>query len=334
MLDLIEEAPALSGVAIRRQAAIGFGEGTPTLNLLLYRPAGTARPCPVMLGPNFLGNHTVHADPGIVLPDIAFVEGMDVALAEGRASDASRGQHAVRWPIERILARGYAVATFYYGDLFLDHVDGRAQSIQPLFGEGFTWGALAAWGWAMSRALDALEQMPDLDARRVALVGHSRHGKAALWAGALDLRFAMVFANNSGKGGASLMRRNFGETIRHLVTRYPHWFAARYAEYADREAALPVDQHMLLALLAPRPVYVASASEDLWADPTGEFLAALHASPVYRLLGARGLGADRKPAPGKAIPGGAIGYHLRPGPHDITTWDWERFLDFADRHMA
>jgi hypothetical protein len=227
------------------------------------------------------------------------------------------------------------VATFYYGDAFPDRADGRALGIQPhLDPDGlYGWGALATWAFAMRRALDAIETMPDLDARCVALVGHSRHGKAALWAGALDRRFALVVANDSGKGGASLARRNFGETIRHLVTRYPHWFAAAYARYADRERELPVDQHMLIALLAPRPVYIASASEDLWADPKGEFLAALHASPVYELLGAPGLAVERMPAAGEAVTG-TIGYHLRPGPHDMTPWDFERFLDFADEHLA
>ena len=332
-----EDGCALGGTAIRREAEIAFGTNVPRLHLLIYLPRGAARSAPVMLGPNFLGNHSVHPDPEIRLPEISFVSGMDVALAEGRATEASRGFHSARWPIERILARGYAVATFYYGDLFPDRADGRALSIQPHFDNGgaprLSWGAIAAWSWAMCRALDALESMPDIDAGRVALIGHSRHGKAALWAGATDSRFALVIANNSGKGGASIMRRNFGETIRHLTTRYPHWFAEAYAQYAGRETALPVDQHMLIALQAPRPVYIASAADDLWADPKGEFLGALNASPVYRLLGPDGLAANEMPGIDQPVMG-TIGYHIRSGGHGVTAWDWERFLDFADRHMA
>lgn len=334
--DVTEDRNTLNGLAVRRELTIRFGKDAPALHLLLYIPKTAGRRSPIFLGPNFLGNHTVHPDPGISLPEITFAENMDVALAEGHATDTSRGFHANRWPIERIIARGYAVATFYYGDLYPDRADGRRLSIQPLFdaeNTPYDWGALATWAWGMSRALDALQSMPEIDARRVALIGHSRHGKAALWAGALDERFALVIANNSGKGGASLMRRNFGETIRHLVTRYPHWATAKYASYADREFALPVDQHMLIALIAPRPVYIASAIDDLWADPKGEFLAASAASPVCQLLGTDGLAAEAMPAPEHPVMS-TIGYHLRNGGHGVTLYDWERFLDFADRHMA
>jgi hypothetical protein len=332
-----EDAHALQGKAIRRQLEIGFGRGAPKLNVLIYLPSLANEPSPVMLGPNFLGNHSVHPDPGIRLPHISFVAGMDVSLPEGRATEGSRGLQSDRWPIERFVERGYAVATFFYGDLFPDRADGRAFSIQPLFdgekGGPYGWGAVATWSWAMSRVLDALQTMREVDTRRVALVGHSRHGKAALWAGALDRRFWLVVANNSGKGGASLGRRNFGETIRHLVTRYPHWFSAKYRRYADREPALPVDQHMLIALIAPRPVYVGSAEDDLWADPKGEFLGLLAAAPVYRLLGAEAMPVEEQPLPEAPVMT-TTGYHLRRGGHGITAYDWERFLDFADRHRA
>jgi hypothetical protein len=332
---VVEEGDALGGRAIRRQMAVSVRERT-ILNLLVYTPVAPNQAAPAFLGPNFLGNHTVHRDPGILLPDIVFTKGMDVSLPEARATEASRGFHSERWPVEHLLARGYAVATFFYGDVFPDRADGRALGIQPLFDSAarpFTWGALATWAWGMSHALDALSSVPEIDGSRVALVGHSRHGKAALWAGALDARFALVVANNSGKGGASLARRNFGETIRHLVTRYPHWFAARYADYAGREVELPVDQHMLIALIAPRPVYVASAAEDVWADPRGEFLAAQAASPVYRLLGSGGLAADAMPELERPVTS-TIGHHLRRGGHGIGAYDWERFLDFADLHLA
>lgn len=334
--DEADARAALGGVAMRRQLAVSIAPGAPGLHLLIYLPLNASAPVPVFLGPNFLGNHTVHADPAIKLSESVFVSGMDVALAEGHATDASRGRQSDRWPIERIIERGYGVATFFYGDLYPDRADGRALSIQPFLdaggGRAPSWGAIATWSYAMSRALDALVSMPEIDGSRIALIGHSRHGKAALWAGALDQRFRLVIASNSGKGGASLMRRNFGETIRHLVTRYPHWFARRYAEYADREPKLPVDQHLLIALIAPRPVYIASAAQDLWADPKGEFLSAHAASPVYRLLGTDGLAADAWP-PIETPVTSTIGYHIRRGAHGVTGYDWERFLDFAHRHM-
>jgi (4-O-methyl)-D-glucuronate---lignin esterase len=332
-----QEKAALGGRAIRREVRLAFAHGeTPKLDLLVYIPATRSRPAPVVLGPNFLGNHTVHTDPGIALPDIRFVPGMDVVLPEGRATERSRGFHASRWPIEQAIGRGFAVATFYYGDLYPDRVDGRPFSIQPLFEaqpRAYGWGAIATWAWGMSRALDALESMPELDASRVVLMGHSRHGKAALWAGALDTRFAIVVANNSGKGGASLARRPFGERVRDLIGRYPHWFAEEFRKYADRETEIPVDQHLLVAAIAPRPVYVASAEDDHWADPLGEFLGALNAGPVYRLFGREGLPAMSMPQPHQPT-FGTIGYHVRAGGHDVTAYDWERFMDFAELHLG
>jgi hypothetical protein len=332
-------AQALGGLATRRQVRVLL-DGTergPAFEILLYVPNGAPRPVPAFLGLNFDGNHAIHPDPGIRLSAAWMSEGPGVV--DHRATDAARGTDAGAWPVERILDRGYALATVYYGDLEPDRPDGWRDGVRARIGPGATgrfapgdWGAIGAWAWGLSRALDTLQADPDVDGRRVAVIGHSRLGKTALWAGAQDERFALVVSNDSGEGGAALARRKFGERTENITGVFPHWFCSRYREYAGREEALPVDQHELLALVAPRPLYVASATEDLWADPRGEFLAAKAAEPVYSLLGRPGLGVADLPAPDRPV-GGSIGYHLRTGKHALTAYDWEQYLDFADRHL-
>ena len=336
-----ESMNALGGKAIRKQLTIRFDENAfpQALHVLLYIPNSIQGAAPVFVGYNFNGNHTIHTDPSIHL-STSWMRTNNNGNINHQATDETRGKSSKRWPVERIVERGYALATAYYGDIEPDHSEGWKDGIRSHYDtdskgkplELEEWSSITAWAWGLSRIVDYLETDSAIDTKRIALLGHSRLGKTSLWAGATDERFGITISNNSGCGGAALSRRAFGETVKRINTSFPHWFNRTFKTYNDNEAAIPVDQHQLIALMAPRPVYVASAQEDLWADPNGEFLSAKAASPVYELFGLEGVGAKSQPPLNSPI-GGHVGYHFRKGKHDVTLFDWEMYLDFTDRHF-
>lgn len=326
---------ALNGKATRKQITISFTDSTngPALDVLVYYPNNVKGKVPVFLGLNFQGNHGVSKDPGIkISPNWVWAGG--AGAVNNHSTEASRGATASRWPIEMILDSGYAVATVFANDIDPDYNDGFKNGVHALYPElqnrGDNFSTIGAWAWGLSRVLDYLETDKNADAKKVMLFGFSRMGKAAIWAGAKDQRFAMVISNESGGGGAALSKRIFGEDVQRLNKGNPHWFCSNFKKYNHNEAALPFDQHMVVALIAPRPVYIASAKLDTGSDPYGEFLTAKAADPVYRFLGTSGFSADSFPPLNHPIMG-TIGYHIRSGNHDVTNYDWQQYLHFADK---
>lgn len=332
------DSSALGGIAIRKQITVLFNDDSsaPSMDILLYLPK-SMKPVPVFIGLNFYGNQTINADTGIRMSNRWVMNDDDLGIANNKATEISRGKDAGKWAVEDIIRRGYGLATVYYGDLEPDHPDGWKTGIRTTMKKELSineneWGAIGAWAWGLSRMMDYLETDPAIDAKKVVITGHSRLGKACLWAAANDERFAIIVSNDSGEGGAALSKRWFGETIEKINTSFPHWFAPAYKQYNKHPELLPVDQHILLALMAPRPLYVASASEDWWADPKGEFLSAKNAEPVYALFGKKGLGVNEMPAVDHPV-GETIRYHIRTGKHDFTLYDWQQYLDFADEQF-
>lgn len=335
---------ALYGKAIRKEIAVTLVDSPEpvVMTILLYLPKG-AEKSPVFWGLNFQGNQATVTDPDVQLNPNWMRNRNEGWVVNNKSTEKSRGVNADSWPMELIVSRGYGVATAYYGDIDPDFDDGFQNGVHAGFhppGQkpaADEWGSIAAWAWGLSRGLDVLQQEPGVDPTKVAVIGHSRLGKTALWAGASDPRFAMIISNNSGCGGAALNCRQFGETLKLLFYVNPHWFCGNLMKYDGRELEVPVDMHELISLLAPRPVYVASASDDLPADPKGEFLSAKYADPVYRLLGTDGFGGsappEEMPAPDHPLKTGTIGYHVRTGKHAMTEYDWQQYLDFADRHF-
>ena len=338
---------ALEGMATRRELAVTLSGplGRKEVSLLLYVPNGTtlAKPAPVFVGLNFSGNHSTTLEAGVKVSQ-AWVD-----------VPAERGADERRWPLSMALRRGYAVATLHNADLEEDRPGAATRGVRGLFGSERTlhepdaWGAIGAWAWGLSRVMDVLESLDDIDASSVIVHGHSRLGKAALWAAAQDERFAGAISNDSGCAGASLFRHKTGENVQMITANFPHWFCENFNSYQNAEESLPVDQHNLLSLLAPRPLHVASAHLDAHADPRGEYLSTLHASPIVCFFGQRGTLPDGIVPAGSDLPsaiaatvelpeagvrvGGLLSYHVREGEHDVLADDWTHFIDFADENV-
>jgi len=327
---------AMNGLAVRKELVIRLSAKRKQrdIDVLMYLPMSISGPVAVFLGLNFCGNHCIHPDSSITMAHSWMAD--KYIQEKNQELVTSRGIQASRWPVEQILERGYGLVTVYYGDLYPDYPGGESESVLPLLDlpvSDAKTGAIGIWAWGLSLVMDCLVNDREIDPSRVFVIGHSRLGKAALWAAANDTRFAMAISNNSGCGGAKIFRHNFGESVEIITTKFPHWFCNNFKKYNGREDALPVDQHQLLALIAPRPVYIASASDDANADPAGELLAALNVAPVYRLYQKQTLPLSVLPPVNTPFIT-QIGYHLRQGKHDITPWDWQRFLDFADQHFG
>lgn len=339
--EIVEEGTgAINGKARRRQVEIHFENNGRKLsfNILLYFPNNVEK-APLFLGYNFYGNHTVYDDPNIRVSDAWARNNEAYSITSHTMTEASRGAQTANWQVEKMIDAGYGFATIYYGEVDPDRND-FDDGIHPLLYAdnqnkplGNEWGAITAWAWGLTKAMDYLEQDRDADASKVIVFGHSRLGKTALWAGAMDERFAGAISNNSGCGGAALSKRKFGETVEVINTAFPHWFCDNFSVYNNNEEALPVDQHALIALMAPRPVYIASAEEDRWADPKGEFLSGYHATPVYELYGKTGINSEEMPDIHQPIHN-SVAYHIRSGKHSVTEYDWEQYIKWANTIFA
>lgn len=307
-----EDKAAMGGKAHLKQVQIEVRQGEKSLNinLVLFTPNQGTGPAPAFLLINHRGKDN---------------------------TDPTRTVKSDFWPAELLIDEGFAIAAFHVSDVAPDDRATFQNGVLQLYPEqlGMDNGmrALGAWGWGASRVMDYLQQDTQIDKDKVAVIGHSRGGKAALWCGAQDQRFALVVSNCSGNGGSSLSRRHYGETVKMTTTSFPYWFPPRFGQYSDREDSLPVDQHELLALVAPRAVYVGTASEDKWADPLGSFLALKNAESVYALYGVSPLPATVQPPVDVPVFNTALGYHLREGAHNLTRYDWQQYLTFARNHF-
>ena len=320
---------------------------------MLVVPNGRIKPAPVFLAMNFCGNHAIHPDPRIPLTRGWLYDSCG-GCSNHQATAASHGTQAKDWPIEAIVDRGFALASFCSTDVDSDRAEvsdgvhawlAKQQTGSATNGLTKDRGCIAGWAWGFQRGVDYLVSDPDIDAKRIAAVGHSRNGKTALLAAAFDDRIAMAFPHQAGCGGTAPNRvapamaepkangRPTAETMAVINKNFPHWFNAEFKTFNTNPAGLPFDQHCLVALMAPRPVLLSNAQDDQWADPSGQFDVLVAAAPVYRLLRAGGVDAAKMPSLGTLV-NSRLGYYIRPGKHSMTADDWAIFMKFAERHFG
>jgi hypothetical protein len=333
---LHEDVKAFGGKATLREVGLSALSGH-EYRLLVVVPNGRKTPAPCFVGPNFTGNHSLVDDPKVALPT-AWFRKSPPAVPNDKATEEGRGKNKDVWNLEQSIERGYAVATFYYGEIDPDRGDVRGE-IRPLLPKDLDTATIACWAWGIHRAVDYLTTLKDeIDPKRIAAVGHSRLGKTALLATAFDDRIALAIPHQAGCGGTAPSRPigskyDKAESVKRINTSFPHWFNAAFKEFNEDPTRLPFDQNCLVALCAPRPVLFSNAEEDLWANPEGQFEVLRAAEPVYRFLGAGGLDAKAVPPLGKLVDS-RLGYFIRAGKHSMTLEDWGAFWDFADKHLG
>ena len=333
--QLISKKEIMDGKAVQYNWKVTLA-GKYSFDVLGVLPK-TTKKVPVFLGLNFCGNQTCSPDTDISVFTKYTVCDEKGVIKYQASAPVKRGTWASRWQFEKVGEAGYGSITVACGDFEEDLPEGYKNGVRTLLATELglspeEWSANGAWAWGLHRTVDFLEKLPEIDSKQIILHGHSRLGKAALWAGATDTRFAAIISNESGEGGAAITRRNYGETLWRITNNFPHWFLDSYKNYAYKENDLPFDSHILLSLLAPRPLYVASAVGDQWSDPKGEFMGAQLTEPVYALFGKKGIAGLEFPAL-KSPVGGHVRYHIREGNHDINAYDWDQYLKFAKQEV-
>lgn len=341
-IEILEDwAPAFDGIGKRKQVKliISTEYGSQSANMLIYAPKNTEQPVPAFLGLNFMGNQTIENDPNIIATKVWLMKRSDTGESTVEEKVMDRGMIDAGWPVKRVIQEGFALATACYGDFDPDYHDNYQNGLHGIFtkpGQERTsddWGSVCLWGFGLSRMLDVLEEEPEIDASKVAVVGTSRLAQTSLWAGIRDERFFMIIDNESGCGGSALNKRRFGESVYAINLRFPHWYCTNFEKYNDNESELPMDTHGILAMAAPRPLYIGTAVEDSWSDPKGMYLAAKAASPVYEFLGKPGLPMKEFPEVSQTDFSGFIGFHHRTGGHGVNEFDWIQFIEFFKQHL-